>query len=370
MARKGHPEDESAIRPRALLVRADDGDAEDGPVGGANEPLDSRLLDMEEEQESPFLRSQKRVPVRRGPLPKKTAYRLKYSCIGLAAVAMVAVAIWAVAHYGRNSWRFRLDSSDNIQVTGNQNVSRSEIVRVFDGDISKNMFFISLEERKRKLEEIPWVESATVMRLLPNRLKVEVKERVPIAYAQVGTQIKFIDAGGVLMDPRQGNTYSFPVVVGFGGIEPLSTRAARMKIYQTMVHDLDADSANYSRDLDEVDLSDPDDVRIMVKDPQGEVLIHLGPSKEVQDFLRRYKVYLSEVQGFRQRFQRLGSVDLRYLPQIVVNPGTASQTVAPPATEAAVNPPAMASPAAGPSKSAAPNGGKGKPSASHLRKNR
>ena len=33
-----------------------------------------------------------------------------------------------------------------------------------------------------------------------------------------------------------------------------------------------------SRDLSEVDLSDPEDVKITVSDPQGEVLVHLGSS--------------------------------------------------------------------------------------------
>jgi len=36
-------------------------------------PLDARILDLDEEGESPFLRGQKRVPVRRGPLPRKAA---------------------------------------------------------------------------------------------------------------------------------------------------------------------------------------------------------------------------------------------------------------------------------------------------------
>ena len=39
---------------------------------------DARLLDLDVEQESPFLRGQKRVPVRRGSLPKKTASRISW----------------------------------------------------------------------------------------------------------------------------------------------------------------------------------------------------------------------------------------------------------------------------------------------------
>ena len=40
-------------------------------------PLDARMLDLDDEAESPFLRGQKRVPVRRGALPRKAAGRLK-----------------------------------------------------------------------------------------------------------------------------------------------------------------------------------------------------------------------------------------------------------------------------------------------------
>ena len=43
---------------------------------GREEVDDARLLDLEVEQEPPFLRVQKRVPVRRGSLPKKTVNRL------------------------------------------------------------------------------------------------------------------------------------------------------------------------------------------------------------------------------------------------------------------------------------------------------
>ena len=40
-------------------------------------PLDARMLDLDDEAESPFLRGQKRVPVRRGTLPRKAASRVK-----------------------------------------------------------------------------------------------------------------------------------------------------------------------------------------------------------------------------------------------------------------------------------------------------
>ena len=47
---------------------------------------DARLLDLEAEEESPFLRGQKRVSVRRGSLPKKTATRLTWGAVALTVV--------------------------------------------------------------------------------------------------------------------------------------------------------------------------------------------------------------------------------------------------------------------------------------------
>jgi cell division protein FtsQ len=60
------------------------------------------------------------------------------------------------------------------------------------------------------------------------------------------------------------------------------------------------------------------------------VLVHLGSS----DYLRRYKIYVTHAQGWRQQFQKLESVDLRYDNQIIVNPEiqrTAKQTALSPA---------------------------------------
>jgi cell division protein FtsQ len=98
--------------------------------------------------------------------------------------------------------------------------------------------------------------------------------------------------------------------------EPLSTRAPRMKAYGELVRELDSGGAHYSQDLSEVDLSDLDDVKVRVNDPSGDVLVHLG----APDYLRRYRIYMTHAQGWRQQFEKLESVDLRYDNQIIVNP--------------------------------------------------
>jgi cell division protein FtsQ len=277
---------------------------------------DSRLVDLDVDEESPFLRAQKRIPARRSSLPRKTASRLMWATAAVIFLCIAGVAAAGVYRYGERSWRFRLESSDDIEITGTQNVTKAQIIEALGADIGRNIFFIPLAQQKAQLEQIPWVESASVMRFVPNRLKVEIHERTPVAFARIGPKITLIDAHGTLMELPPKHKYSFPVVLGMNPGEPLSTRAPRMKAYEELIRELDSGGAHYSQDLSEVDLSDLEDMKVRVNDPAGDVLVHLGSS----NYLARFKVYVGHVQEWRQQFQKLESVDLRYDSQIIVNP--------------------------------------------------
>jgi cell division protein FtsQ len=292
---------------------------------------DARLVDLDVDEESPFLRAQKRVSARRSSLPKKTANRLLWASVAaviLCAAGFVAAALY---HYGEHSWRFRVESSDNIEVTGMQNVTKAQIMEVMGADIGRNIFFIPLAQQQAQLEQIPWVASASVMRFVPNRLKVEIHERTPVAFARVGERIFLIDAGGTLMDLPRNHKYSFPVILGMNPGEPHSTRSPRMKAYDELVQELDAGGARYSQDLSEVDVSDLDNLKVRVNDPAGDVLVELGSS----DYLKRYKTFISHVQEWRHQFQKLESVNLRYDNQVIVNPEMGGRAKSPALTLAA-----------------------------------
>jgi cell division protein FtsQ len=298
------------------------------------EPFDdARLVDLEADEESPFLRGQRRVSVRRGSLPKRTANRLKWVALALVVCAILGAAALSLYRYGKHSWRFRIDSSDQIEVSGAQHVAHAQIMEVMGGDIGRNIFFVPLAQRKQQLEQIPWVESASVMRFVPNRLRIEIHERTPVAFARISSHISLIDAGGTLMELAGGgkHKYSFAVIAGMNAGEPLSTRAARMKNYNELVRELDSGGAHYSQELSEVDLSDPEDVKVLAADANGEALVHLGSG----NYLQRYKTYVTHVQQWRQQFEKLESVDLRYDGQIIVNPDLQGMARQPALTPAA-----------------------------------
>lgn len=287
-------------------------------------------LDLDGE-EAQFLRTNRRVPVRRNAIPKKAAGQLKIAgVIAAVVVGCGGLSAWAYS-YGMSSWRFRIQSSDAVEISGVKNASRAHVMEVAGADIGRNVFFVPLDERKKQLELIPWVQEATVMRLLPNRIAVTIHERTPVAFAQIGSRISLIDANGVVMGlPANRQTkFSFPVIRGIADTEPLSSRAAAMKIYNRLVSELSPGESdetsskdpNYVKQLSEVDLSDPENVKVTANDPGGTMVVHLG----AQDFLARYKLYVSHIAEWRQQFQNIQSVDLRYEGQVVVNPDKTSE---------------------------------------------
>jgi len=287
--------------------------------------------------EGQFLRSKTRIKVRRGVVPESLWGRI------LAGVLLVVVAtglVWGAVMVHRfflHDPRFFIDTAEEIQIDGNTHVSRAQLLNIFGEDVGRNLFRVPLEERRADLEALPWVERATVMRLLPNRLRVRVVERRPVAFVREGGRIGLVDANGVLLGLPTGDSggehYSFPVLTGVDAAEPLTTRAARMKIYLGFIKDVDAGGAKVSDTLSEVDISDPDDVKAVIPEQGSEVMVHFGS----EDFLARYQRFEQQLPVWRAQYPNLYSVDMRYANQVVLDmlPGTGGTVSVQPASDTA-----------------------------------
>lgn len=289
------------------------------------------------------LRTRRRAPVRKGVLPAWTKSRGGRIVLLLLAITVICAAIaatLAVRSFFEHDPRFRIETSDSIQTTGNSRLSRDQLLSVFGADIGRNIFFVPLAQRRAELEQIPWVEHATVMRILPDELRVTVRERTPIAFIRIGSQIKLIDAAGVILDMppamMAARHFSFPVVTGIGPADPLSSRAARMGLYKKFITALDSTGKHISADVSEVNLSDPEDLRAIFPIKSKDLLLHFGNA----NFLARYQIFQSHLALWEQQYPQLASVDLRYDSEVVLK--MAQDTPAAPANGAASAAPAKA----------------------------
>src|ERR1700682_1411436 len=128
---------------------------------------------------------------------------------------------------------------DQIEVTGNHIVSREAVLQQFVRDRGRSVLRVPLDARRSALEEISWVESATVQRILPNRIRVDLNERTPIAFLRNGTELALIDAHGVILDRPRGAELQFPIRTGLSENMPREERGRRMQMYQAFMKDIE-----------------------------------------------------------------------------------------------------------------------------------
>jgi cell division protein FtsQ len=220
---------------------------------------------------------------------------------------------------------------------------------VFGEDIGRNIFFVPLAERRKQLEQIPWIEHATVMRFLPDQIRVSVVEREPVAFARNGQQVGLVDANGVLLTMPPGmmaqHHYSFPVLTGIDARDSAAGRRERMAVYLRLVSDLDSGGQKISSQISEIDLTNPEDARILMAEPGGDIVAHFGDDH----FLERWKRYKTNIEEWRQQHPNLATVDLRYDSQVVLKMAGDAEAAAStiPTNGASGNKPAAGQPVAG-----------------------
>ena len=104
-----------------------------------------------------------------------------------------------------------------VTVTGQLHATDAAITAALGAGPDTMMLGFDTNAAKARLEAVPWIRHAQVMRLLPSTLQVVVEERTPYAVWQNKGQTYVIDAEGVVLAPALREAYAgLPLVVGEG----------------------------------------------------------------------------------------------------------------------------------------------------------
>jgi len=300
------------------------------PKDPDNFPLPEALS----EDEPRYLRRQKPVEVRR-KFGRKTWPVYRRVLVGGAIAVAVAVVLGFAAHFFLFSPTVKLASLDQVEVTGNHFVPAATVAAAFTPDLGRSVLRVPLEERRKELAAMPWVEQVSVERMLPARIRVELTERTPIAFLRLPNDLALIDAKGVVLERPLAAEFHFPVVSGISDSTPADARAQRMQLFAEFLKEIEIVRSDATDHVSEADLSDEQDIRATltgIGSEPGPVLVHFGDS----DFGNRYRLLAENIDTWRQSAGRVDSVDLRFARQVVVNPESGTSARAMPADEAGV----------------------------------
>jgi cell division protein FtsQ len=277
------------------------------------------------DEEPKYLRRQKPVEIRRKKLGGRTwpFYRrlLVWTMVGSAT----ATAGYFGVRYALYSPQMLLLQPDQIDVNGNRIVAREEIQKLFVHDRDRSVLRVPLETRRSQIQEIPWVEEASVQRILPNRLRVEIAERTPVAFFRNGSELTLIDAHGVILDRPDGEDFHFPIVTGIPENLAVEERGKRMQTYEEFMKDIDLVKPGSSERVSEIDLGNPRDLRAVLTGLSSDasvpaVTVHFGQG----DFTGKYRTLVENFTQWQASAGPVYAIDLRYSRQVVVNPDTST----------------------------------------------
>ncbi len=274
------------------------------------------------EEEPKYLRRQKPVEIRKRKFSRKTWPLYRRVLVGGIAAIAAGFFLYQAGRFFLFSPSVMLENADQIEITGNRFVDRDAIAEKFAADMGRSVVRVPLGERLKAIESLPWVEEAGVQRVMPNRIRVEITERVPVAFLRTQNDLSLVDSHGMILERPAEAEFHFPVVSGVSESMAMDQREQRLKLYAQFMKEIELAQPGADDHISEVDLSDASDLRVTLTglgsaagNPQA-ILIHFGDS----DFGNRYHLLSENIDQWRAGAGSVDSVDLRFARQVVVNP--------------------------------------------------
>jgi cell division protein FtsQ len=197
--------------------------------------------------------------------------------------------------------------SPNLELTGVKYASRAQVLRVFDQDYGRSLYLFPLAERRKALRSVRWVHDATVVRIWPNRLSIQITERKPAAFLKLpGDNIArwgLIDDEGVILEPPAKAAFRLPVLAGIRPSETPEKRGTRVRRMQRLTKELGKLADNIS----EVDVSDLDNLKITEQVGGTAVSLMLGD----RNFSTRVRNFLDHYPDIHAKMPQASTFDLR-----------------------------------------------------------
>jgi cell division protein FtsQ len=109
---------------------------------------------------------------------------------------------------------------DEVKIAGHHEISEIDILDRLALDGWTSMIGFDAERARDSIVRMAWVDTASVRKIYPDTLEVEIEERKPFAIWQHGRQLTLVDASGGVIAPFTGNRHaSLPLIIGMGAPE-------------------------------------------------------------------------------------------------------------------------------------------------------
>ncbi len=151
---------------------------------------------------------------------------------------MIAAEIQDICDTAANSMGFRISK---IALAGEHEVSREDILSLAGVTGRSSLLFLDAAQTRHRLLNNPWIAQAAVLKLYPNRLRIEIKEREAFALWQKDGRVNLIAADGTVLETYVPERFAtLPLVVGDGAEHAAQDILDLLRRYPAIAKSVDA----------------------------------------------------------------------------------------------------------------------------------
>lgn len=152
-----------------------------------------------------------------------------YLAIGFNSVAKMVQGEFVAAGFGIN----------RIQISGQTLTRDSDIVTLMTLSAGSSTLDFDVEKARARLTWLRAVEGATVRKIYPNQVVVEIVEKTPVARWRSGSSTWLVDREGIVIGEDPSGAYAdLPMVVGEGAADDAQVMIQALDRYATLTKDL------------------------------------------------------------------------------------------------------------------------------------
>jgi cell division septal protein FtsQ len=245
---------------------------------------------------------------------RRAARRIRWLRVlaNTAAVMATAAAIVGAGYWVLTTERFGVVA---VEVRGASRVPPQRILEASGIVHGQNLWRIDPERVRARLEEMPEIRRADVVRELPNRVAIVVEERRPFTLVHAARLHWLDEDGRVLGAESRAVSTEVPVISGLSEEELVTMRTSpgpRARQAIALIRALLRTGSTLASEISEIDMSRAEGPVLYTVDG---VEVRLG-SEEWDERLARLEGVLAQVAT-----QDVHGVDLRFRDQVVLRRG-------------------------------------------------
>jgi cell division protein FtsQ len=184
-----------------------------------------------------------------------------------------------------NSAGFRINS---VVINGRKQLSQDEVLAIGGVSGHSSLLFLDAASVRDRLKADPWIAEATVLKLYPGQLQIDIVERSAFALWQQDGRISVIADDGAVLEPYLSRRFvSLPLVVGerrwnLRLKDGLDIRLPENDVGNALAElsRLDKEDKLFSRDIVAIDMRLPDRLTVQLSDDAAKAREELSKDKK------------------------------------------------------------------------------------------